>query len=140
MRIERRDVWAWGAALFAIAALFCLPLLGKTTFSPDVWARFPQSGATLADLDFAAKIFWGERFPKTALAMLAGAGLALAGLTTQTLFRNELATPHTLGVSSGAAFGATLAIQFSDALLALGIPLYFLGAPQVVWGALAGAV
>lgn len=120
-------------------AFFALPLLGRTTYSPDVWTRFPTSERPLLELDAAAKIFWAERLPKTALSMLAGAGLALAGLTMQTLFRNPLATPYTLGIASGAAFGATLSIQFSATLVALGVPAYFLGAPQVVWGALFGA-
>ncbi len=126
---------------FALAALvvFALSLLGKTTYSPDVWTRFPTAETPLAELDAAAKIFWGERLPKTALAALAGAALALAGLTMQTLFRNDLATPYTLGIASGASFGATLSIQFSGTLAAIGLPLSLFGVPQVVWGAFAGA-
>ncbi len=128
-------------AAFALvgAAIFSLSLLGKTTYSPDVWTRFPTDSVPLAELDAAAKIFWGERLPKTTLAALAGAALALAGLTMQTLFRNDLATPYTLGIASGASFGATLSIQFSGTLAAIGLPLSLLGVPQVVWGAFGGA-
>lgn len=50
------------------------------------------------------------RLPRTLAALSAGAGLALAGSVMQTLLRNPLAAPSTLGVSQGAAFGATAAI------------------------------
>lgn len=54
------------------------------------------------------RIIWQHRFPRMLLGMIAGSGLALAGLAFQTMFRNPLATPYTLGVSSGASFGAVL--------------------------------
>lgn len=50
------------------------------------------------------------RLPRVAMAVLAGAGLALAGAALQGLFRNPLVGPQVVGVSSGAAFGGTLAI------------------------------
>ncbi len=50
------------------------------------------------------------RLPRVATALLAGAGLAAAGAAFQSIFSNPLATPDTLGVTSGAAFGAVLAI------------------------------
>ena len=123
----------------ALLALVLFPLLGKTSYSPDVWLRYPTSACPLVELDARAKIFWGERLPKTALAALAGAGLALAGLTLQTLFRNPLATPYTLGIASGASFGATTVIEFSATFAALGVSPMILGLPRVVWGAGAGA-
>ncbi|MCO4794704.1 MAG: iron ABC transporter permease [Bacteriovoracaceae bacterium] len=51
------------------------------------------------------------RFPRVLLGFFAGAGLSLAGLIFQGLFRNNLATPYTLGVSSGAAFMVSLWIK-----------------------------
>ncbi|MCB1049560.1 MAG: iron ABC transporter permease [Acidobacteria bacterium] len=53
-------------------------------------------------------VLWQIRIPRVLLAFGAGAGLSLAGLVFQTLFANTLATPYTLGVSSGASFGAVL--------------------------------
>ena len=50
------------------------------------------------------------RLPRIALALLAGAGLSSAGAAFQALFANPLATPDTLGVATGASFGAVLAI------------------------------
>lgn len=83
------------------------------------------------------------RMPRVALATLAGAALAAAGATMQALFRNPLADPGLLGVSSGAAAGAVLAIAtgvgavsmwwvsgmaFGGALGAVGL-VYLLGSP-----------
>ena len=131
---QRRDYRFLITALVVLTflALAILPLLGRTSYSPDVWLRFPTSETTLRELDSAAKIFWGERLPKTALAALAGAGLALAGLALQTLFRNPLATPYTLGIASGSSFGATLAIYFSGAFASLGLAASIFGLPQLV--------
>lgn len=52
------------------------------------------------------------RLPRIGLALLAGAGLSSAGGAFQALFANPLATPDTLGVATGASFGAVLAILF----------------------------
>lgn len=50
------------------------------------------------------------RLPRILLSILAGAGLSVVGAVFQSIFRNPLAEPHILGVSSGAAFGVTLAV------------------------------
>lgn len=55
-------------------------------------------------------ILWNLRLPRIALAMLVGGALALAGASMQGLFRNPLADPGLIGVSSGAAVGAVLGI------------------------------
>ncbi|MDR1040864.1 MAG: iron ABC transporter permease [Deltaproteobacteria bacterium] len=55
-----------------------------------------------------AEVFWRLRAPRAAAAFLSGAGLALSGMVFQAFFRNPLATPFTLGVSSGASFGASV--------------------------------
>lgn len=52
--------------------------------------------------------FWQFRVPRTCLAALAGAGLALGGVIFQALFRNPLAEPYTLGVASGASLAAAI--------------------------------
>ncbi len=52
------------------------------------------------------------RLPRVLAVMLAGGMLAAAGCTTQTIFRNELASPHTLGVVSAAALGAVSGMLF----------------------------
>ena len=53
---------------------------------------------------------WNLRLPRILLGILAGIGLGLAGAVMQGILRNPLASPYTLGISSGAGFGASLAI------------------------------
>lgn len=61
-------------------------------------------------------IIWNYRIPKALTAVLVGAGLALSGLLMQTLFRNPLAGPFVLGISSGASLGAALLIMGASLL------------------------
>ena len=55
-------------------------------------------------------VVWAIRIPRVVLAMLVGSGLALSGAVLQGVFRNPLADPSLIGVSSGAAFGAVTVI------------------------------
>ena len=56
-------------------------------------------------------ILWNLRIPRVLMAFIAGTALATSGMAFQAMFRNPLATPFTLGISSGAALGAVIAIQ-----------------------------
>lgn len=64
-------------------------------------------------------IIWDYRIPKAFTAILVGGGLSLSGLMMQTLFRNPLAGPFVLGISSGASLGAALLLM--GASLATGL-------------------
>ncbi|MGB5821504.1 MAG: iron ABC transporter permease [Saonia sp.] len=69
-------------------------------------------------------IIWNYRIPKAFTAIFVGSGLSLSGLLMQTLFRNPLAGPFVLGISSGASLGAALLIMGSSlfsGLLSLGM-------------------
>lgn len=69
------------------------------------------------------------RFPRAMLAGLVGAGLSVSGAILQALLRNPLADPYILGVSSGAATGAIVAIMVGLGALSFGLPFAsFLGA------------
>lgn len=68
------------------------------------------------------------RLPRVLLAVLVGAALAIAGAVFQALFRNPMADPYVLGVSAGAALGATLAFLFPLNYLPLGVGLVPLAA------------
>lgn len=82
----------------------------------------------------ARTILVSVRLPRVALAAMAGAGLALVGASFQALLRNALAEPFVLGVSGGAALGATAAI-----VLGLGTAT-LLGAALVPLASLAGGL
>lgn len=58
----------------------------------------------------AEAVIWNIRIPRVLTSLLAGFGLALAGVQMQAILRNPLASPFTLGVSAGASFGASLAV------------------------------
>lgn len=110
----------------------------------DVWAVMAHRGLRLPiglpTNPTATEIVWTLRAPRTVLAALVGAGLALAGTAAQALIRNPLADPYILGVSSGAslmtvtaivmgigAYGlaSTATASFVGALGALGLVLMF---------------
>ena len=96
----------------------------------------PWLGAvTLADLP-GVPVFWEIRVPRVLLGFLAGAGLSIAGMAFQAMFRNLLAEPYTLGVSGGAAFGATLAIRYGWTASLLGVSAVSLSAFAGALGAL----
>lgn len=78
-------------------------------------------------------IVWKVRLPRILQSSLVGGALAVVGCTFQAIFRNSIADPHILGVSSGAALGATLAILS-------GITLNFMGISIVSIFAFIGAV
>jgi ABC 3 transport family protein len=77
-------------------------------------------------------VVWSLRAPRGLLALIVGAGLALAGVVMQTLVRNPLADPYLLGVSSGASVGAT-------AVITIGVFTSF-GLYAISVGALFGAL
>jgi len=80
--------------------------LGRALLSP----LFPSLAAGLPEA--AREIIFGIRLPRLLLALLAGAGLAVSGASLQALFKNPLVNEFTLGISSGAAFGASLSLVF----------------------------
>ena len=57
-------------------------------------------------------IIWNLRLPRVVMGVVAGAGLAVSGTVMQGVMRNPLVSPFTIGISSAAAFGASIAIMF----------------------------
>lgn len=104
----------------------------------QVWIAPQKIAAMLLNLVVPTNHTWSEaeaiiifqiRLPRTFMALLVGAGLAVAGVAMQALFKNPLADPYVLGASSGAGFGAAL-------IISLGV----LGAIYIPVAAFAGAV
>jgi iron complex transport system permease protein len=80
------------------------------------------------EADLAQLILWELRLPRLLLAFFVGAALGLAGAVLQGLTRNPLAEPGLLGVSSGAALGAVIAIYTGlGAVWSLAVPVFGLG-------------
>ena len=112
--------------LIAIAGLIALTLLafaiGRFAIAPNeciaiLWATLSNSTHALpATYD---TIIFEIRGPRIAAAVMIGTTLAAAGTAYQSLFRNPLVSPDILGVSSGAALGATLAILLSLPMIAV---------------------
>jgi iron complex transport system permease protein len=101
--------------LFFAAAVLCLaPFCGLESI---------PFRALWGNVDDYAKvdILWHLRIPRVVLAFLAGAALAVSGMTLQALFRHSLATPLTLGISSGAALGAVTSIHWQWTFAVLGV-------------------
>jgi iron complex transport system permease protein len=118
MTLQRRfaaTVLGFGA-LTAITLLLA-PLAGPTGI--DLRRVFDFSIPFADNVD--AQIFFVARLPRTLAGACVGALFASAGVVFQGLLRNPLATPFTLGVSTGAALGAVLAITFNLSLAFMGI-------------------
>ncbi len=97
----------WLLVLLVLVTLVVAPLLG----SQPLDLREALAGDPLA-----STILWQLRLPRVLLGLLAGSLLALSGLAFQTLFRNDLAEPYTLGVASGAALGTALVFVLGQSL------------------------
>jgi iron complex transport system permease protein len=98
-----RRVWLAVAisAAVAVATLCVAPLIGSVSID---FAR------AFAGQSPDKEILFYTRLPRVLLALLAGGTLAVAGVLFQALLRDALATPYTLGISSGASLGAVIAI------------------------------
>lgn len=123
-RSRHRGV-ALAAALLALGALVLVDLAtgpsGMT--ARELWhtALAGPGGADRA----AAAILFQIRLPQTAMSLIVGGALGLAGLMMQTILANPLASPFTLGFSAAAGFGAALALMFGTTL-ALPLPDWLL--------------
>jgi iron complex transport system permease protein len=91
----------------------------------------------ISDLSFNNFIFWHIRFPKTITAIIAGCTLSVAGLILQIIFRNPLAGPYVLGISSGASLMVALSILAGSSLHLLSD--FFIGKAVIVASAITGS-
>jgi len=95
-------------AVLLPAAIVVAPWIGRT----EVSLQDVQAGWREEPMSTGGRIFWHLRMPRTLMAGVAGAALACAGAVFQAMFRNPLASPYTLGASSGASLAAALALHF----------------------------
>ena len=101
-------------AAASLAVVVVAPLTGGHELSLSSVLQFNMH-------DPASMIFWQIRLPRAFMSWVAGAGLAAAGMVFQAMFRNDLATPFTLGVSSGASLGAALGVRLGTEMLLPGL-------------------
>lgn len=86
-------------------------------------------------------IIWKSRIPQSLTALVAGAGLAVSGLQMQTVFRNPLAGPSVLGISSGASLGVAFVVLLSGSIGGIALSrLGFMGEIALTLAAIVGAL
>ena len=100
---KRTALCLLGAALCVFMAFGAALALGRYPITP---------AALLAGDAMAVRTFTVLRLPRAVIALVGGFGLGTAGFVYQTVFRNPLASPDIIGVSSGASVGAAFAILF----------------------------
>lgn len=121
-RLHPAWVFSLLGGLFVLALLFALGI-GSVTIPPHVVIAVLlkhigiESG--VSPTPYQTSIIWSIRLPRVLLGTLVGSGLALAGALLQGIFRNPLAAPGLIGVSSGAALGAVAVIVLGFAPLGL---------------------
>jgi iron complex transport system permease protein len=114
-----------------LALLFLVLLLGIGSlclgqYPLSLGEVFHQLCHPLSTQGIASQVIWSVRLPRIFIALLAGGALGLCGATLQGVFHNPLVDPHIIGVTSGSAFGGTLAILLGlDPLLMMGSTFFF---------------
>lgn len=100
-------------------------MLGGSTDEPMMWQN----------------ILWKSRVPQALTALVAGAGLSISGLQMQTVFRNPLAGPSVLGISSGASLGVAFVVLLSGTFGAVALSkLGVMGEVALSLAAIVGAL
>lgn len=116
-----------GVVVLVVATLLSLQIGGggvtPRISAEAIWAHLTGADPANPDQLRLWTTVWELRIPRAALALLAGAALAIAGVLFQGLLRNPLVSPFTLGIAPAAAFGAAVAILFVGAGSTSGTPL-----------------
>ena len=115
--MRKKEKTITGCGVILLIALFAADLLtGSADIAPaEVWNALCGLSADKQ----TALIINGIRLPKAVTALLAGISVSVSGLLMQTLFRNPLAGPYVLGISSGASLGAAVCVLGTSASAAL---------------------
>jgi iron complex transport system permease protein len=130
----RRRLLATVAGFGALTIAVCLtaPLIGST---PIHLSRVFDRTIPFAD-NVDAQVFFVARLPRVLASALVGSAFAIAGVVFQAFLRNPLASPDTLGVSSGATLGAVVVITFHIDTALLGVS----AVPVATFAGAAGAL
>ena len=99
------------AGILFLLCLYGLSVGGASYNIAESWNAIVSGvGKSIEEMELPHQILWQLRIPRVLMAVVSGIGLAVAGLMMQTILRNPLASPYTLGISAAASFGAALAI------------------------------
>jgi iron complex transport system permease protein len=105
--VRRKFFWIMGGLLLLFIMLIYSISVGAVTIPPYevLQTLMGQSVSTKWD-----SIIWNIRLPQALAAIVAGAGLSVAGVVMQSILRNPLGSPFTLGISNAGAFGAAVSV------------------------------
>jgi iron complex transport system permease protein len=120
----------WLLLLTLAASLLLALVLGPQIILPtEFWSVDAGLSSSQFSSQFSSQLIVEKiRLPRAAMAMIIGATLAVAGVMMQGLFRNPLADPSLIGVTSGASAGASLVIVLGAGNMIAGVSLIALGA------------
>jgi len=132
--VEAKEVYAKLTArkvlfiLVGLGGLAALALVATSVGSADLGVGSVASAIAarifpFLNLEVSSKvdvIVWDIRLPRIVLGIVAGAGLAISGAAMQGIMRNPLVSPFTVGISSAAGFGASVAIIFGAGMVGSG--------------------
>lgn len=114
------------------AAVICIGI-GRYNISPAESLGILLSPLTGREVDPQGwSVIYHVRLPRILLALAVGMGLSVSGASFQSLFSNPLATPDTLGVATGASFGAVLALLFTRNILVVQLAALLMGLAALV--------
>lgn len=108
----KRSIWVISISALLVVTMLVAMGIGRYSISiGDIINVLLPESLSSGNVDPNVKtVIYNIRLPRVLIAALAGSGLAVAGAAFQSLFSNPLATPDTLGVATGASFGAALGI------------------------------
>ena len=119
--VRRKHLWILGGIVLLFLLLIVSISVGAVSIPPyDVFLSlvngtidrinaFLHPGAAI-DVSSTDRIVWNIRLPQALAAIIAGIGLSVAGVAMQSILRNPLASPFTLGISNAGAFGAAVSV------------------------------
>ena len=105
--IRRKYFWLMGGLLFLFIMLIYSISVGEVTIPPNEVLQTITGHSVSTKWDL---IIWNIRLPQALAAIVAGAGLSVAGVAMQSILRNPIASPFTLGISNAGAFGAAVSV------------------------------
>jgi iron complex transport system permease protein len=136
---RRRAVWLALVVVAVALAMLLSPVIGSVALDPVLVLRivlsaggalFSPCNSSVTSCRVAEIIVWQERVPEVLLAVFAGAALGISGGALQGIFRNPLADPYLLGISTGGTLGASVVFVYGigETRANVALPLFaFLG-------------